>query len=74
MVIQQEMMQGLRGGALASVVTTKDPFPGYQFCASHSYESSQADELSVTTGARVRVRACPTISECHSELLLHHHL
>lgn len=55
MVIQQEMMQGLRGGALASVVTTKDPFPGYQFCASHSYESSQADELSVTIGARVRV-------------------
>ncbi|XP_032462540.1 NADPH oxidase organizer 1 isoform X3 [Phocoena sinus] len=28
---------------------------GYQFCASHAYESSQADELSVTTGARVHV-------------------
>eukprot|EP00069_Balaena_mysticetus_P020206 bmy_02700T0 len=28
---------------------------GSQFCASHAYESSQADELSVPTGARVRV-------------------
>ena len=49
------MTQGPRSGALASVVTTKDPFPGSQFCASHAYESSQADELSVPAGARVHV-------------------
>lgn len=31
------------------------PLPGSQFCASRAYESSQADELSVPAGARVRV-------------------
>lgn len=36
-------------------MTPKCPLPGSQFCACQAYESSNADELSVPAGARVRV-------------------